>query len=103
MAHDPIELEKNLLFSDETLHYFRSKLDEGTLKCFQLVADSPGPYGLLRTKIPDFNKNRRVYDLGFTILEAQGFILAEEFGNMRPYFLTVRGQQLNELLRKEKE
>lgn len=101
MERNPEEFEEKLLYTEDVLHYFRNKLDKGTLECFRIVAESTNPYGLLRTKIPDFNQNRRVYDLGFTILEAQGFIRMEEFGNMRPYFLTIRGQQLADLLRAE--
>lgn len=103
MDFDPEILEQELLYSDDVLLYFRSKLDEGILKCFHMIAEASGPFGLLRTKIPDFNKNRRQYDMGFTILEAQGFIYAEEFGNTRPYFLTIRGKQLQELLKKEEK
>lgn len=101
MEFNPEKLEKELVYSDELLHYFRSKIDEGTLKCFRMVAEATGPFGLLRTKIPDFNKNRRVYDIGFVILEAQGFIYTEVFGNTRPYFLTVRGKQLYKLIEQE--
>jgi hypothetical protein len=102
VKYDAVELEEKLTFPEETLHYFRSKLDDKAILCFQMVAESTNsPYGLLRTKIPDFNQNRRAYDLGFTILEAQGFIQAIGIGNMRPYFLTIRGKQLNELLKSE--
>lgn len=98
---DSNNLEQNLTYPPEILSYLRSKLDEGSLKCFKLVVESTGPYGVLRTKLPDFKENRRLYDLGFTILEAQGFIRAQGIGNMRPYFLTIRGIQLKELLESE--
>lgn len=103
MAYNLKELEQSMTYTDEQLHYLRSKLDKGAVECFQMVVEASGdPYGLLRTKIEDFKDRRRMYDLGFTILLAQGFIRAKEMGNMRPYFLTVRGEQLNELLNSEK-
>lgn len=93
------KLEEELIYTDEVLLYLKNKLDEGALHCFKLVADANDtPYGLLRTKLPDFKGNRRKYDLGFTILEAQGFVHSRPIGNMRPYFLSVRGKQLKVLL-----
>lgn len=91
------ELEQSLTYSDDVLLYLRSKLEENDLDCLRLVAQSKGPYGLLRTKIPDFKENRRRYDIGFTKLEAQGLIVVNAMGNLKPYFLTVRGEQLLEL------
>jgi hypothetical protein len=103
MGFDLAVLEEKMMFTEETLFYLRGKMNNDTLMCFKLVAEATGPYGLLRTKIEDFKENRRAYDLGFTILESQGFIEPKAIGNMRPYFLTVRGNQLNELLNIEKK
>ncbi|MFS0783506.1 hypothetical protein [Bacillus sp. 1P06AnD] len=103
MDYSYVDLEKNMTFTDDQLHYFRHKLDENSIRCLRLVAEATGPYGLLRTKMPDFKENRRIYDMGFNTLESQGFIRSEGFGNMRPYFITVRGEQLLKLLANEEK
>lgn len=100
------ELEQKLEYPKDVLMYLKNKLDASTIHCFKLVVEASNDsenfgIGLLRTKIPDFNEKRRTYDLGFTILEAQGFIRTEKIGTFRPSLLTVRGKQLYSLLKEE--
>ncbi|UII57770.1 hypothetical protein LS684_10250 [Cytobacillus spongiae] len=93
--------DNELVYSEELLHFFRKKLDPTAISCLRLVAETKGELGIYKTKMPEFKTKRRSIELAFIILEAQGFVETRPLGNMRPYFLTVRGKQLYKLLSDE--
>lgn len=92
----------DLEYRTDVLLFLRSKLDEFTIECFKKVARQHNQNGLIKSKmIEDYFKKRYIYERAFNFLEAQGFIEIKELGNMKPYFITTRGMQLAELIRKE--
>ena len=96
------ENEENLRYPNDVLAYLAEKLDEHDIHCLELVSlNTSSPFGFQVTKQPDFKEKRRQYDLGLLRLEAQGFIRQLRIGTMRPYYLTVRGEQLNEHLKQQ--
>lgn len=95
------DVEETLLYPQEILLYLREKLNEQVIECFEYIANSEEKIGFIRTSLPDYRNKRRLYEVAFVALEAQGFIREESFGTFKPFVLTVRGKQLKELLEKE--
>lgn len=92
-------LEKELEYPSDVIEYLASKQDEETLQCLSIVNKfTNSPFGFQLTKHEEFIKSRRKFEFGLTKLEAQGFIVKKQLGNMRPYFITKRGIQLNDHL-----
>lgn len=94
---DELEYPKSVLV------FLRKKLDEFTIDCFRKVTNHHNKGGLHKTKIEDYETNRKKYDNAFLTLEVQGFIEKKQNGTFKPYFLTVRGFQLIHLLQEEKK
>ncbi|MCM3402982.1 hypothetical protein [Cytobacillus oceanisediminis] len=94
---------EEIIYSPEVLDFLRNKLDDAAIGCLESVAKTKGELGLLKTKVPEFKTKRRAIETAFAVLEAQGFVETRQLGNMRPYFLTVRGEQLIDLINNEKE
>lgn len=90
-----------LTYPKNVVHFLRKQLDDFAITCFKSVLFS-GNEGILKTKIDDYLKHRKHYDLAFLTLEKQGFIEQRKFGNMRPYVITKRGKQLAQYLAEEK-
>jgi predicted transcriptional regulator len=91
-----------LEYRTDVLLFLRSKLDEFAIDCFKMVARQHNHNGLIKSKmIEDYSKKRYIYERAFNFLEAQGFIEIKELGNMKPYFITSRGRQLAELIKRE--
>lgn len=96
-----VDLEE-INYSHDVLLFLRKKLDPFTIDCLRKVKDHHQIGGLNKTKIENYNDHRKRYDAAFLILESQGFIEWQQDGISKPYFLTVRGRQLIQLLVKEK-
>ncbi|PGT82214.1 hypothetical protein [Bacillus sp. AFS040349] len=90
-------------FSMETLRFLRKKLDKFTIEVFRKVLTSNSEHkGLVKTRLENYQSQRKKYDAAFLILEYQGFIEKREDGTMTPYWVTVRGKQLLTILKEEK-
>jgi hypothetical protein len=93
------ELDAEMLFDCTTLQFLLTRLtedDRGVLKDIASVDDDP--IGYRKTNAPDFNKNRRKYEITWAKLEAQGLMTVQSIGNMRICRLTVRGKQAMDFL-----
>ncbi len=98
-----IDLDQ-LQYNSETLIFLRKKLDRFTIEVFRKVLNSNSlSSGLVKTRLEDYQSQRKKYDNAFIILEYQGFIEKKEDGNMTPYWVTLRGKQLLTLLKEEKQ
>lgn len=92
------DLDK-LEYNTDTLSFLRKKLDYFTIEIFLRICKANKKHkGILKTKLKDYHVQRKKYDTAFTILEAQGFIERREEGTSTPYFTTIRGTQLLQLL-----
>lgn len=93
-----------LEYNEDTLRFFRKKLDDFTIDVFRkIVNENKIHRGLIKARIEDFHSMRKRYDAAFLILESQGFIEKKEDGTATPYFVTIRGRQLGQLLKEEKQ
>lgn len=82
-------------YSDNTIRFLRSKLDDFAISCFRSVAKATREgTGLTKTSITNYTEQRKKYDAAFLLLEGQGFIEVKADGVKKPYFLSVRGYQL---------
>lgn len=89
-------------FDQHTLKFFRERLDEFTLEIFkQVFISNQNDLGLIKTRLPNYINKRKSYDAAFLILESIGFIEKSEDGARTPYYTTVRGVQLAQLLTNE--
>jgi hypothetical protein len=88
------ELEETLLFNDEILAYFRTKLDDFDIQCLELVKEKSSTRGLRKNDLEEYKSKRKIYDNTFVRLEAQGLIRIIPDGTFRPYFITNRGEQM---------
>lgn len=96
--------KEEVLYTKSVLQFLRNKLDDFTIDCFRLVVKNHKHGGLVKTKmVEDYFKRRASYDRSFYFLEAQGFIENSEYGNMKPYIITPRGEQLISILKDEKQ
>lgn len=96
------DLDK-LKYDDETLLFLRLKLDDFTIDVFRKIIQMNKLHkGLVKTRLDNFHGMRKRYDSAFLTLEAQGFIEIEKDGTATPYFVTIRGKQLAQLLHEEK-
>ncbi|MEH6906121.1 hypothetical protein [Neobacillus drentensis] len=92
-----------LEYDANTLHFLRKKLDDFTIEVFRkIVNENKIHRGLIKARIDDFHSMRKRYDASFLVLESQGFIEKKEDGTATPYFVTIRGRQLGQLLKEEK-
>lgn len=92
-----------LEYDNDTLRFLRKKLDDFTIDVFrQVVKENKIHRGLVKTRLDAFHSKRKKYDSAFLTLEAQGFVEKKEDGTATPYFVTVRGKQLAQLLYEEK-
>ncbi|MFT9495748.1 MULTISPECIES: hypothetical protein [Bacillota] len=92
-----------LEYDEDTLRFLRKKLDDFTIDVFRrIITENKLHRGLIKARLEDFHSMRKKYDASFLILEAQGFIEKKEDGTATPYFVTVRGRQLGQLLKMEK-
>lgn len=92
-----------LEYDEDTLKFLRKKLDDFTIGVFRMIIQENKRHkGLVKTRIEDFHKSRKRYDASFLTLEVQGFIEKKEDGTATPYYVTVRGRQLGQLLQLEK-
>lgn len=93
-----IDLDQ-LEYDDNTLRFLRKKLDDFTIDVFRQIVKKNKEYkGLVKTRLKDYFSMRKKYDASFLTLEVQGFIEKTEDGTSNPYFITVRGRQLGQLL-----
>ncbi|GGI18035.1 hypothetical protein [Gottfriedia solisilvae] len=93
-----------LTFDETTLRFFRDRLDDFSINIFrQVFHENKNDLGLIKTRLPNYLSRRKSYDAAFLTLEAIGFIEKNEDGARTPYFLTVRGIQLAQLLSNEKK
>lgn len=93
------ELDDVMLFDGVTLQYLLSRLTEDDKMVLKDIADvDDDVIGYRKTNVPDFNKNRRKYEITWAKLEAQGLMNVQSIGNMRICRLTVRGKQAMEFL-----
>lgn len=88
------ELEENHKYSADTLKYLSTKLEQLDIECLQMVKESGNVRGLRKTHIKDYTSKRKHYDTSFVRLEAQGLIRIVPDGTFRPYFITIRGEQM---------
>lgn len=92
-----------LSYDEDTLRFLRKKLDDFTIDIFRkIVTENKLHKGLVKTRLDNFHGMRKRYDTAFLILESQGFIEKKEDGTATPYFVTIRGRQLGQLLHDEK-
>ncbi|MDE3841002.1 hypothetical protein C0966_17195 (plasmid) [Bacillus methanolicus] len=92
-----------LEYDEDTLRFLRKKLDDFTIDVFRkIVNENKLHRGLVKTRLENFHSMRKRYDAAFLILESQGFIEKREDGTATPYFVTIRGRQLGQLLKQEK-
>ncbi|MDP4087550.1 MAG: hypothetical protein Q8934_23590 [Bacillota bacterium] len=92
-----------LEYDIDTLRFLRKKLDDFTIDIFRkIVNENKIHLGLVKTRLENYHGMRKKYDTAFLTLECQGFIDKKEDGTANPYFVTVRGRQLGQLLYEEK-
>lgn len=92
-----------LEYDEDTLRFLRKKLDDFTIDVFRkTIQENKLHKGLVKTRLDNFHGMRKRYDSAFLMLEAQGFIEKKEDGTATPYYVTVRGRQLAQLLYEEK-
>jgi hypothetical protein len=97
-----IDLDE-LEFNENTLRFFRKKLDDFTIDVFRkVVTQNKLHKGLVKTRLENYKSKRKRYDAAFLTLEAQGFIEKREDGTSTPYYTTIRGRQLGTLLQNER-
>jgi hypothetical protein len=93
-----------LRYDEDTLRFLRKKLDDFTINIFRkTVQENKLHKGLVKTRLENFHGMRKRYDAAFLILESQGFIEKKEDGTATPYYVTIRGRQLGQLLAEEKK
>ena len=103
-AEDQLDEYDDLLFSERTLSFFRSKLNDFAIDIFLLIAvTNKENKGFIKTRIDDYRDRRFFIDSALTVLEAQGFIKRGKVGTMAPYYLTNRGKQLLGLVIRERK
>ncbi|MEQ2529210.1 hypothetical protein WMO40_21275 [Bacillaceae bacterium CLA-AA-H227] len=88
------ELEEKYLFNDETLEYLQTKLDDFDIECLKNVKEKSSTRGLRKTDFENYSSKRKLIDSAFIRLESQGLIRIIPDGTFRPYFITVRGEQM---------
>lgn len=87
----------------DVLIFLKSKLDDFTISILKEVTKQNKLHkGLVKSRLKDFEKNRKRYNEAFLTLESQGFIEHRQDGTANPYFLTIRGRQLLAVLQQEK-
>lgn len=92
-----------LEYDEDTLKFLRKKQDDFTVDVFRkIVSENKIHRGLVKTRLEQYHSLRKRYDASFLMLESQGFIEKKEDGTATPYFITIRGRQLGQLLREEK-
>ncbi|MEI2356292.1 hypothetical protein [Mesobacillus zeae] len=92
-----------LEYDEVTLRFLRKKLDDFTIDVFRkIVRENKLHRGLVKTRLENFQSMRKKFDGAFLMLESQGFIEKKEDGTATPYFVTIRGRQLGQLLADEK-
>jgi predicted transcriptional regulator len=93
-----------LLYDEDVIRFLRKKLDNFTLNVFREVLNHNKEHrGLVKTRMENFHNMRKRYDAAFLTLEVQGFIEKREDGTATPYYVTVRGLQLLEILKQDKK
>lgn len=108
MSDSPVIKERykdldELQFDEDTLRFLRKKLDDFTVDVFRkIVSENKIHRGLVKTRLDQYHSLRKRYDASFLMLESQGFIEKKEDGTATPYFITIRGRQLGQLLKEEK-
>ncbi len=96
------DFNADLKYSPEVLHFLRKKLDDFTINIFiQAVRENKEHRGLVKTRLPNYHSKRKKYDAAFLILEYQGFLDKKEDGTATPYYITIRGIQLGQLIQGE--
>lgn len=88
------ELEETFQFDEKTLEYLRTKLDEFDIECLESVKEKSKTRGLRKTDFENYTSKRKAIDGALARLEAQGLIRIVPDGTFRPYFITVRGEQM---------
>ncbi|WP_019156859.1 hypothetical protein [Robertmurraya massiliosenegalensis] len=96
------ELEENFTYTSETLEYLQSKLDEFDINCLKGVQEKSNTRGLRKTDFENYSSKRKLIDGSLNRLEAQGLIRIIPDGTFRPYFITIRGQQMLAVIDKQK-
>lgn len=92
-----------LEYDEDTLRFLRKKLDDFTVDVFRkIVSENRVHKGLVKTRLEQYHSLRKRYDASFLMLESQGFIEKKEDGTATPYYITIRGRQLGQLLKEEK-
>lgn len=92
-----------LEYDEDTLRFLRKKLDDFTVDVFRkIVSENKVHKGLVKTRLEQYHSLRKRYDASFLMLESQGFIEKKEDGTATPYYITIRGRQLGQLLKEEK-
>lgn len=88
-------------YSNDVLYFLRKKLDDFTIDIFHTIVEFHERGGIGKVNFDNYTNARKRYDNAFLILDAQGFIETKPTGVKKPYFLTVRGQQLISFLEGE--
>lgn len=96
-----VDLEM-LEYEDNVLLFLRKKLDSFAVDVLRMIRNEHKKDGLNKTSIDNYAEHRKRYDAAILVLEGQGFIENRPVGTSKPYFLTVRGLQLIQLLIKER-
>lgn len=88
-------------YSNDVLLFLRKKLNDFAINLLYMIVEFHERGGIGKTNFDNYTNKRKQYDDAFVILDAQGFIEAKPSGVKKPYFLTIRGQQLISFLEKE--
>ncbi|MCL9662105.1 hypothetical protein L2089_15530 [Paenibacillus hunanensis] len=98
------ESTSDLLYTEEVVHFLRSLLDDVTVfVAWQIAYANKNNEGLVKSRLPHYQSKRRSYDDALTALYAQGHIRYDGNATMKPIYLTDRGLQLLNVLKKERE
>lgn len=92
------------IYDDETIRYLLYLLTEEDKRILLDIYTQAAKdiLNYQRTKVPDYKKNRRKYELSWAKLEAQGFIKPYKVAQMNLFQFTENGLRAIKLLTNEK-